>query len=207
MACLNLPVDMCHKPRNLFYTGIFPGPQEPRTEKANYLLKPLVEQLMHSWENGMWFNKTIAYPGGHLVHSALATLVCDSLAAHKITGCKSHPACNLCPSQSGKVDLHNIKYRAWGECTYVKHMEAAEQWCDASSRAQCKRVFDRTGTWWSELLCLPYSDPTHFIVIDRMHNLWLELLQFHVHVLLGINESKFSNVKELKRVKSILSCT
>ena len=155
----------------------------------------------------MQFNKTIAYPRGQLVHSALATLVCNLLAAHKIAGFKSHPACNLCPSHSSKVDLHNIEYRAWGECTYVEHMEAAEQWCDASSRAQHKRAFDRTGTWWSELLHLPYWDLTCFIIIDGMHNLWLGMMQFHVHVLLGINESKSSNAKELKRVKSILSHT
>jgi hypothetical protein len=43
-----------------------------------------------------------------------------------------------------------------------------------------------SGVKWSELLCLPYFDPTRFVVIDAMHNLFLGLINEHFQNILGI---------------------
>jgi hypothetical protein len=64
----------------------------------------------------------------------------------------------------------------------------AEEWLEAPSKAARGRVFARTGVRWSELLRLPYWDPTRAVVVDGMHNLFLGLVQFHVRSVLQITD-------------------
>lgn len=61
----------------------------------------------------------------------------------------------------------------------------AEQWKDAPSKAARDRIFKETGIRWSELLRLPYWDPTRSVVVDAMHNLFLGLVKFHCQSVLG----------------------
>jgi len=51
-------------------------------------------------------------------------------------------------------------------------------------------IFAQTGVRWSELLRLPYFDPTRFVVIDVMHNLFLGLISKHFQDILGIRLEK-----------------
>jgi hypothetical protein len=60
-----------------------------------------------------------------------------------------------------------------------------EQWKDAPSKAARDRIFKETGIRWSELLRLPYWDPTRSVVVDAMHNLFLGLVKFHCQTVLG----------------------
>jgi hypothetical protein len=62
----------------------------------------------------------------------------------------------------------------------------AEDWLEAPSKSARARVFASTGVRWSELLRLPYWDPTRAVVVDGMHNLFLGLVQFHVRNVLQI---------------------
>jgi hypothetical protein len=64
----------------------------------------------------------------------------------------------------------------------------AEEWLEAPSKAARGHVFTRTGVRWSELLRLPYWDPTRTVVVDGMHNLFLGLVQFHVRSVLQITD-------------------
>ena len=48
-------------------------------------------------------------------------------------------------------------------------------------------LYERTGVRWSELLRLPYWDPTKFVVIDSMHGFFLRLLQRHCRDIWGMN--------------------
>lgn len=36
MACLNLPLDICFKPENMYIAGIIPGPNEPHVTAMNH---------------------------------------------------------------------------------------------------------------------------------------------------------------------------
>jgi hypothetical protein len=51
-------------------------------------------------------------------------------------------------------------------------------------------TFASSGVKWSELLRLPYFDPTRFVVIDAMHNLFLGLINEHFQNTLGIRLDK-----------------
>ena len=66
-------------------------------------------------------------------------------------------------------------------------MEDAEAFRDAPSRAEQARIFNRTSVQWSVLLDLPYWDPTKCVVVDAMHNLFLNLVKHHCREILQID--------------------
>jgi len=47
-------------------------------------------------------------------------------------------------------------------------------------------IVAETGVRWSQLLRLPYFDPSRFVVVDPMHNLFLGLLHEHFNKILGL---------------------
>ena len=65
----------------------------------------------------------------------------------------------------------------------------AEDWQEAPSKAERDRIFKETGVRWSELLRLPYWDPTRFVIVDAMHNLFLGLVKHHIETVLGVREA------------------
>ena len=81
MACLNLPLDVRYKPENMYLAGIIPGPKQPSLENLNHYIRPLVQELVASWERGVWYSKTANFPQGHLTRSTVALVVCDLPAA------------------------------------------------------------------------------------------------------------------------------
>jgi hypothetical protein len=64
----------------------------------------------------------------------------------------------------------------------------ANDWKEAPSKTERTRIFKETGVRWSELLRLPYWDPTRFIVVDAMHNIFLNLVKYHIETVLGIRQ-------------------
>ena len=66
--------------------------------------------------------------------------------------------------------------------------KAAEEWRDATTKKEQKRLFAQTGIRWSPFWKLDYYDPTRMGAADTMHNLFLGLVQFHVREVLGIEE-------------------
>ncbi|EKM60214.1 uncharacterized protein PHACADRAFT_56546, partial [Phanerochaete carnosa HHB-10118-sp] len=45
MACLNLPPNIRYKPENMYLAGIVPEPEEPKLEKLNHYMRPLVPNM------------------------------------------------------------------------------------------------------------------------------------------------------------------
>jgi Transposase family tnp2 len=111
MACLNLPPSLRYKPENLYMVGIIPGPKEPQTDEVNNFLRPLVDDLLPSWKEGIWYTKTYRYPLGRRARSALFPLVCDMLGARKVAGGVAPRATQLDPFYSHQKlsDINNIQ--------------------------------------------------------------------------------------------------
>ena len=63
-VCLNLPLDICYKPENMYIAGLVPGPAEPHTTKLNHYLCPIINDLLVSWERGVHYSCTANYPAG-----------------------------------------------------------------------------------------------------------------------------------------------
>ncbi|KIK77564.1 hypothetical protein PAXRUDRAFT_166436 [Paxillus rubicundulus Ve08.2h10] len=62
------------------------------------------------------------------------------------------------------------------------------QWRDAQMKKDRDKIFKETGVQWSKLLCLPYWDPTRFLAINSMHNIFLSLVQFHFRDLIVVDK-------------------
>ena len=68
-----------------------------------------------------------------------------------------------------------------------QHVRIAESWRDAATEADRNNTFSTHGVRWSELLRLPYWDPTRFAVLDVMHNLFLGELLHHCRRVWGLD--------------------
>ncbi|PIL28719.1 hypothetical protein GSI_08763 [Ganoderma sinense ZZ0214-1] len=188
LACLNLPPDIRYRPENIYLAGIIPGPKEPSLQELNHHLRPLVDELIQLWYHGVYLSRTASYPFGRLVRAAIIPLVCDLPAMRKTAGFAGHSSAHFCSfCRLKKRDMNNTDREAWpAPLTWDDHLTRARQWRDAEP-ARRNEIFENWGVRWSELLRLPYWDPTRFAVIDTMHNLFLGELKHHCVEVWGID--------------------
>lgn len=119
-------------------------------------------------------------------------MVCDLPAAWKIGGFPSHNHhyfCSICWCNRKIHSYDDFNVESWirrqdKECHYH-----AEQWKTAPSNSAAQSFFDKSGVRWLELLRLPYYEPSHFLVIDPMHNLFLGLVKEHFQGIFGYDPS------------------
>lgn len=186
LACLNLPLDIRYKPENM-YLAIIPGPVEPSLTDLNHYMRPIIDDMVDAWQNGIRFTRTPREPDGRDTRSAIAAVVNDLPAARKaaaLAGHKSHFYCSICAcygSTRGCTDFHNWRVRDHSEMR--KHAEA---WRDATSSVERDKLFQAHGVRWSELWRLPYWDPPRQLVVDSMHCILEGLGQYHSRTLLGL---------------------
>lgn len=187
MVCLNLPPEIRYDIENMFLVGIIPGPHEPSLSQINHLLRPLVADLLEFWDRGIWYSSTPTHLRGRLVRCALGPLVCDLPAGRKMAGYSSHSAtlfCSFCALP--KSDINNLDERSWPERNSREHRRLAEEWRDAPNETTQEQIFKKHGLRYTELLRLPYWDPTVFCVVDTMHSLLLGNLKRHCRHIWGM---------------------
>lgn len=56
MVCLNLPPSLQYQIENVFLVGIIPGPHEPSKEQINYIVVPLVDNILYFFEHGVCYS-------------------------------------------------------------------------------------------------------------------------------------------------------
>jgi len=187
LVCLNLPPEMRYKPENMFLFGIIPGPKEPPLTCLNHYLRPLVDMLLEFWYTGVCFSRTAAYYYGRVVRCALICLVSDLPAARKSSGFASihhTQMCAVCHGTRHSDDTLNDSFAKLGKRrTNEEIRNAAQIHLDAEDEKARNEAVHNTGIRWSELLRLPYFDPSCFVVVDAMHNLFLGLVQEHFDIL------------------------
>ncbi|KAG1854890.1 hypothetical protein F4604DRAFT_1685900 [Suillus subluteus] len=75
--------------------------------------------------------------------------------------------------------IEDLDYGRWESRTCEEHRRLAQAWQDAPSEDERNALFQQTGIRWSELLCLPYWDPTMFLNLRRhCHNIWVMDVKF-----------------------------
>jgi hypothetical protein len=183
MACLNLPAEVRYKPQNLYLAGIVPGPKEPNVTQLNHYLRPLVDDLLISWERGVRFSRTALHRNGRKTRCAVAASVNDLPGARKLAalaGVTSRHDCTICKGKhKDKTCLGRHDYHDWERRDVAEMRKQAEAWKNASTSDEQNKIFEDHGTRWSEMWRLPYWDPTHQLVIDAMHCILEGLVQFH----------------------------
>lgn len=187
LLCLNLPREMRYRPENMFLFGIIPGPNEPPLACLNHYLRPLVDVLLEFWFTGIRFSRTCVYYYGRVVRCALICVVCDLPAARKINGFASFhhtQMCAMCHCTRQKHDSLNDSFATLGmRRTNEEIRNSAQLYLDAADERERNEAVHNSGIRWSELLRLPYFDPSRFVVVDAMHNLFLGLIQEHFDIL------------------------
>ncbi|KAH9944944.1 uncharacterized protein BXZ73DRAFT_73189 [Epithele typhae] len=106
---------------------------------------------------------------------------------------------NLCLS-----DINNLSRSTWATRTWRRHFEIARSWCDAPTVAARTVIFKEHGIRWSELLRLPYWDPTRYAVVDAMHNLFLGQVRHHFRDVWGLD---VKDQKEGKKTRELAQHT
>lgn len=188
MVLLNLPVDIRYQVENMFLVGIIPGPGEPSLEQINHVLCPLVDDLLCLWQPGVFVKSTAHHLDGRICRAALIPLVCDLPASRQMSGFASHASTHFC--SFCKLPLHeidNLDVKSWPTRTRKEHEQSASAWKNAASAAEQSKLYRQNGIRWSELLRLPYWDPTSFVVLDCMHSLLLGDLQRHCREIWGMD--------------------
>lgn len=189
LACLNLPPSLRYRPENVYVAGIIPGPREPKLEEINHFLKVIVDDFLTYWNNAVHVTRTADSEHGAFVRAAIVPLVCDLPALRKAGGFAGHSssqaACSFC--NVSKEEMNGVDASQWRRRSWEEHLRYATEWRDAPNRATRDRVFAAHGLRWSELLRLPYWDPTKYALVDAMHNLYLGLIQHHCREVLGID--------------------
>ena len=195
LVCLNLPPELRFLPENICLVGIIPGPNEPSLHELNHFIRPLIDEFLVLWHSGIRLSRTALHSTGRLVRAVIIPLICDLPALRKTAGFAGHSSkhfCSFCLLE--RWNINNLS-RPWPSRTWQEHMNIASQWRDAETEAERKAIFDQHGLRWSEMLRLPYWDPTRFAVVDAMHNLFLGALRHHCRDVWGID------VKDQKTTK------
>lgn len=188
MACLNLPENLRYRPENIYLAGLIPGPREPSLEQINHFLKVLVDQLEMLWSPGLYVARTANKRFGRLVRGAVIPLVCDLPALRKVAGFSGHASKNFCSfCRAQKESLNVLSRNQWPRRTWQEHVRIARQWKDAPTAKERDSIYEKEGIRWSELLRLPYWDPTRYALVDGMHNLLLGAIRYHCREVLGID--------------------
>ena len=187
LACLNLPPEIRFQPENM-YLSIIRGPKEPHLTELNHYMKPLVDDMVHSWENGIRFSRTALHQAGRVTNSAIVAAVMDLPAARKSSGLPgptSHFYCTVCQCYHQST-LSRTDFENWTKKDHRELRAHAEAWKNASTSAERNKIFVKYGTRWSELWRLPYWDPSRQLVVDAMHCILEGLAYTHFRENLGM---------------------
>ncbi|KDN46958.1 hypothetical protein RSAG8_04035, partial [Rhizoctonia solani AG-8 WAC10335] len=177
----NLPPHLRNRPENKILVGVTPGPHEPNVDTINHFLRPMVDELLELWNDGMMhyalcgrvslhqyilgFFDSEVVPAGEPISSsvALVACACDSPAARKL------------------VFAHRNR---------KEHKRAAKAYRNLPNKSQKQKFistkYERNkpaGYRDSALLRLPYWDATTMVVVDPMHCLFLGIVDWQFHTI------------------------
>ncbi|PIL32292.1 hypothetical protein GSI_05537 [Ganoderma sinense ZZ0214-1] len=188
MVCLNLPPTLRYKRENIYLAGVIPGPKAPSLEEVNHFIEPLALEFRDLWFKGAHFSRTALRREGRLALCAIIPFISDLGAGRKVSGHASHSStffCSFCQLPKDMID--NLDMASWPRRTCQEFRNLAEEWRAAADRNTRDTLFKKSGVRYSPLLLLPYWQPTRYVVIDTMHNLFLGLFQHHCRRIFGMN--------------------
>lgn len=188
MVCLNLPPAIRHNPENTYLVGLIPGPKSPSKDKINHLLRPLMDDFLVLWRSGLYLSRTHLRPNGIRVRCAIGPLICDLPAARQMSSFANYTSnyfCSVCTQQLSQIN--NLDVSTWTRRTFKDHRKHAELWREATTQSARERLTRTYGVKWSEMLRLPYWDPSRFTVVDSMHAFYLRIFRYHIRDIWGMD--------------------
>ncbi|KAF8592841.1 hypothetical protein BDV93DRAFT_462282 [Ceratobasidium sp. AG-I] len=170
-----------NRPENKILVGVTPGPHEPNVDTINNFLKPMVDELLELWNDGMTIKRVgKKYRSLHHIHVALIACACDTPAARKVGGFPGTGArypCTACWCSHNELHVYDKKFPRRSR---KEHKRASKAYKVLPNKNQKEKFVsaryqqDQPGGYrYSVLLRLPYWDPTIMVVVDPMHCLFL----------------------------------
>ena len=105
---------------------------------------------------------------------------CDLPAGRKLCGLLSYTAhlgCSRClksfPGSAGELDYSGFDRHNWPSRNGADHRRVADELQSCKTKAAIANKEAESGYRYTELIRLPYFNPTRMLVIDPMHNLFL----------------------------------
>lgn len=176
LTIMNLPRTVRNKQENVLLVGLLPGPSEP--SNINGYLKPLVNELNELWQGKEL--KIYNAAGTRLVRCALLCASCDLPAGRKLCGLLSynaHKGCSRCLKEfkgtPGQMDYSGFERDTWMKRSEVEHRQVISILSSYTTKSAVTLKESETGYRYTELLRLPYFNPSRMLTIDPMHNLFL----------------------------------
>lgn len=195
MVCLNLPRNLRYRPENIYLVGVIPGLSEPSAIQMNHILSPLIDVLLEMWHNGLFLRHTPKHPFGRRSRVAVVPLVADLHTGQKMAGFGSRTSTHFC-----SYCLTTIQDR-----DNIEHLrDSATEWRDAPTVKTHAAIIELTGIRWSELLCLPYWDPTCYLGADPKDIFYLGLFQHHICEVWGLNDHAPDGPEYQQSVRQLL---
>ncbi|KEP45885.1 transposase family tnp2 protein, partial [Rhizoctonia solani 123E] len=187
----NLPPHLRNLPENKILVGVTPGPHEPNVDTINNFLRPMVDELLELWNDGMNIKSECKYMLTILCHVALVACACDSPAARKLGGFggtgSTYP-CTAC--WCSHRELHEFDHGTFSRRTRKEHKRAARVYRNLPNKSQKQKHISTkyekgkpAGYRDSVLLRLPYWDATKMVVVDPMHCLFLGIVDWQFHTI------------------------
>jgi hypothetical protein len=153
MVCLNLPLDLHYRPKNMYLVGIIPGPTKPSTDQINHFLKLLVDDLLPFWDPGVTFSCTAKYQDSRIIQITLIPIICNLPAAKQVVGFSGISLkffCSYCLLPL--YDIDNLDRSQWPPCDVEIHHKHACSYRDAPMLEERQCLFNQFGVRWTKLL-------------------------------------------------------
>ncbi|KAF8493097.1 hypothetical protein F5888DRAFT_1618448 [Russula emetica] len=157
-------------------------------QEINHFLKPLVDDLLDSYVNGVRYTRTWKHPNGRNTRSTLALIICDLPAGRQalgFTGPQSANFCSYCKLQL--KNINDLDVRSWEPRSSEEHRKLAFEWRDTLSDRRHAEITSKYGVRYSEFLWLPYLDPIRVLTVDTMHAFFLRILSRHCQAIWGMD--------------------
>jgi len=181
LVCMNLPPSERYRPENMYLVTILPGPRESTQEQFNNLIDPLIDDFRDIWEHGIQYPGTATHPPLPVMSVLpLYLLLQIFLLSRKAVGAKpaatrKNGFCAMGVHTKNEEDDDDVPPKWWG-LSAQEWRYRVSCWNESTTLTERHRLFEHNMVQWSPLLKLPYWDPGKFLVVDPMHNLFLDLL-------------------------------
>ncbi|KAG8701230.1 hypothetical protein FRC09_005489 [Ceratobasidium sp. 395] len=168
MVCLNLPPEVRYDLKNIYVTAMLPGPKEPTLDNINKFMRPIMDNLVEHYSQGVYISKTHKYPKGRKVRSAAAIMSMDIMASRPFAGIggPSHTIfCSFCNAQISEID----NFACCSERTLEEYQIALNRWDAARTSEERKLVWADHAVRRSEMSRFEWWNPFTCTTIGPLH--------------------------------------
>ncbi|KAL5512094.1 hypothetical protein ACEPAG_3615 [Sanghuangporus baumii] len=180
----NLPIQLRYRPRYLLLTGAAPGPKGLSTEQTQYILEPVVDDLLTLYKHG-FIVPMPRFLQGRLCRVVLIAGCMDHIALCKACAMSGHASsndfCTKCKAPRNSLMTSEGLKDSFPHRSGEENRRLAFEYRKIDDEDEKQEFFTTHGVGYTELSRLPYFDLVRMAVIDPMHNVLLGIMRCQWH--------------------------